>query len=64
MNFLELSLFAAILISTDIMIPLSVTPYKKFPTLYTIILGAGLWNDMIVVVLTEAFNEQICPIEK
>ena len=57
MNAAELGLFAAILISTDIMIPLSVTPYKKFPTLFTIILGAGLWNDMIVVILTQAYSE-------
>ena len=57
MNAAELGIFAAILISTDIMIPSSVTPYKKFPTLFTIILGTGLWNDMIVVILTETYSE-------
>ena len=56
MNYIEIALFASILISTDVMIPSSVTPYKHFPTLFTIILGAGLWNDMIVMVLTQTYS--------
>ena len=53
----EIAMFSACLASTDIIISLSVTPYKSFPTIFTIILGAGLYNDTVVVVLTQAFSE-------
>ena len=56
----ELALFASCLISTDILISSSVTPFKHFPTLFTIILGAGLWNDSVVVVLTQVYSESLC----
>ena len=59
----ELALFASCLISTDILISSSVTPFKHFPTLFTIILGAGLWNDSVVVVLTQVYSESLCPNE-
>ena len=29
--------------------------------MYTIIVGAGLWNDSVVVVLTQVFSELLCP---
>ena len=63
MNILELALFTACLISTDILISTSVTRFKHFPTVFTIILGSGLWNDSVVVVLTQAFSERLCPNE-
>lgn len=61
MNVLELGLFTACLISTDILISTSVTRFKNFPTVFTIILGAGLWNDSVVVVLTQAMSDNLCP---
>ena len=63
MNGTELALFTSCLISTDILISSSVTPFKHFPTLFTIILGAGLWNDSVVVVLTQVYSENLCPNE-
>ena len=61
MNSNEVALFTSCLISTDILISSSVTKFKHFPTLFSIILGAGLWNDSVVVVLTQVFAEFLCP---
>ena len=61
MNVYELALFTSCLISVDILISSNVTRFKHFPTIFTIILGAGLWNDVVVVVLTQAFSDELCP---
>ena len=60
----ELALFSGCLASTDILISQSVTRYKLYPTLFTIILGAGLWNDSIVVVMDQVFSQYLCPLKK
>lgn len=56
MNANEIALFAACLCSTDILISMNVTKYKLYPTLYSIILGSGLWNDSITVVMDQVFS--------
>ena len=61
LNVYELALFTSCLISVDILISSNVTRFKHFPTIFTIILGAGLWNDVVVVVLTQAFSDELCP---
>ena len=61
MNVNEIALFSSCLVSTDILVSSSITRYKHFPTIFTIILGAGLWNDSVVVVLTQVFSERLCP---
>ena len=61
LNINEIALFSACMVSTDILISSSVTRFKHFPTIFTIILGAGLWNDSVVVVLTQVFSERLCP---
>ena len=61
MNVNEVALFSACLCSTDILISMNVTRYKLYPTLYSIVLGAGLWNDSITVVMDQVFSAYLCP---
>ena len=59
----EICIFAACMASTDILISQGVARYKFYPIMFSVILGAGLWNDSIIVVMTQVFSEYTCPVE-
>ena len=48
---LQISLVCAFLCSSDIIAAVSLVKYKEFPKIFSILLGEGLWNDAVAVVL-------------
>ena len=52
-------LVAACLSSQDLIASLSIVQYDKYPRIFSILLGAGLWNDAVVVTLAEVIHSII-----
>ena len=48
---IEVSLLCAMLCSSDIIAAVSLVKYKEYPKIFSILLGEGLWNDAVAVVL-------------
>jgi NhaP-type Na+/H+ or K+/H+ antiporter len=48
---IEISLLCAMLCSSDIIAAVSLVKYKEYPKIFSILLGEGLWNDAVAVVL-------------
>lgn len=51
---MEISLVCAMLCSSDIIAAVSLVKYKEYPTIFSILLGEGLWNDAVAVVLAQS----------
>jgi len=47
----EITLLCAMLCSSDIIAAVSLVKYKEYPKIFSILLGEGLWNDAVAVVL-------------
>jgi NhaP-type Na+/H+ or K+/H+ antiporter len=48
---IEITLLCAMLCSSDIIAAVSLVKYKEYPKIFSILLGEGLWNDAVAVVL-------------
>ena len=51
---IEVSLLCAMLCSSDIIAAVSLVKYKDYPKIFSILLGEGLWNDAVAVVLAQS----------
>lgn len=51
---MEISLLCAMLCSSDIIAAVSLVKYKDYPKIFSILLGEGLWNDAVAVVLAQS----------
>ena len=51
---IEISLLCAMLCSSDIIAAVSLVKYKEYPKIFSILLGEGLWNDAVAVVLAQS----------
>lgn len=51
---IEISLLCAMLCSSDIIAAVSLVKYKDYPKIFSILLGEGLWNDAVAVVLAQS----------
>ena len=48
---MEICLICAMLCSSDIIAAVSLVKYKDYPRIFSVLLGEGLWNDAVAVVL-------------
>jgi len=51
---IEITLLCAMLCSSDIIAAVSLVKYKDYPKIFSILLGEGLWNDAVAVVLAQS----------
>lgn len=51
MSTIEIMLVCSILVSSDIIAAMSILKFEEAPHIYSIILGEGLFNDVVVIVL-------------
>ena len=56
---MEISLICAMLCSSDIIAAVSLVKYKDYPTIFSILLGEGLWNDAVAVVLAQSAEKLV-----
>lgn len=49
----EILLLCAQLCSSDIIAAVSLVKYAKYPRIFSLLLGEGLWNDAVAVVLSD-----------
>ena len=47
------------LCSSDIIAAVSLVKYKDYPKIFSILLGEGLWNDAVAVVLAQSAEELV-----
>ena len=48
---MEIFLLCAMLCSSDIIAAVSLVKYRDYPRIFSVLLGEGLWNDAVAVVL-------------
>ena len=48
---MEICLICAMLCSSDIIAAVSLVKYREYPRIFSVLLGEGLWNDAVAVVL-------------
>lgn len=48
---LDIMLFCSIIVSSDIIAAMSIIKFDELPHIYSIILGEGLFNDVVVLTL-------------
>ena len=53
LELIEIMLVCSILVSSDIIAAMSILKFEEFPHIFSIILGEGLFNDVVVIVLYE-----------
>ena len=51
LSWIEVMLVCSILVSSDIIAAMSILKFEEAPNIYSIILGEGLFNDVVVIVL-------------
>jgi NhaP-type Na+/H+ or K+/H+ antiporter len=51
MEIIEIMLVCSILVSSDIIAAMSIIKFDEQPHIFSIILGEGLFNDVVVIVL-------------
>ena len=56
---IEISLLCAMLCSSDIIAAVSLVKYKEYPKIFSILLGEGLWNDAVAVVLAQSAEKLV-----
>lgn len=56
---IEISLLCAMLCSSDIIAAVSLVKYKEYPKVFSILLGEGLWNDAVAVVLAQSAEKLV-----
>ena len=56
---IEISLLCAMLCSSDIIAAVSLVKYKDYPKIFSILLGEGLWNDAVAVVLASSAEKLV-----
>lgn len=56
---IEVTLLCAMLCSSDIIAAVSLVKYKEYPKLFSILLGEGLWNDAVAVVLAQSAEKLV-----
>ena len=56
---IETSLLCAMLCSSDIIAAVSLVKYKDYPKIFSILLGEGLWNDAVAVVLAQSAEKLV-----
>ena len=56
---IQVSLLCAMLCSSDIIAAVSLVKYKDYPKIFSILLGEGLWNDAVAVVLAQSAEELV-----
>ena len=59
MDSIEISLLCAMLCSSDIIAAVSLVKYKEYPKIFSILLGEGLWNDAVAVVLAQSAEKLV-----
>jgi len=59
MPVIEISLLCAMLCSSDIIAAVSLVKYKEYPKIFSILLGEGLWNDAVAVVLSQSAEKLV-----
>jgi len=53
LELIEIMLVCSILVSSDIIAAMSILKFEEYPHIYSIIIGEGLFNDVVVIVLYE-----------
>lgn len=56
---IEISLLCGMLCSSDIIAAVSLVKYKEYPKIFSILLGEGLWNDAVAVVLAQSAEKLV-----
>ena len=56
---IEVSLLCGMLCSSDIIAAVSLVKYKDYPKIFSILLGEGLWNDAVAVVLAQSAEKLV-----
>ena len=56
---IEITLLCAMLCSSDIIAAVSLVKYKEYPKIFSILLGEGLWNDAVAVVLAQSSEKLV-----
>lgn len=56
---IEITLLCAMLCSSDIIAAVSLVKYKEYPKIFSILLGEGLWNDAVAVVLAQSAEKLV-----
>ena len=54
---LDIMLFCSILVSSDIVAAMSILKFDECPHIFSIILGEGLFNDVVVFTLYQVVDE-------
>lgn len=57
MDIIEIMLICSILCSSDIIAAMSIIKFDEQPHIFSIILGEGLFNDVVVIVLYQTVLE-------
>ena len=55
----EIFLLCAMLCSSDIIAAVSLVKYRDYPRIFSVLLGEGLWNDAVAVVLAQSCEEMV-----
>ena len=56
---MELFLLCAMLCSSDIIAAVSLVKYRDYPRIFSVLLGEGLWNDAVAVVLAQSCERMV-----
>ena len=56
---MEIFLLCAMLCSSDIIAAVSLVKYKDYPRIFSVLLGEGLWNDAVAVVLAQSCEKMV-----
>ena len=55
----EICLICAMLCSSDIIAAVSLVKYRAYPRIFSVLLGEGLWNDAVAVVLAQSAERMV-----
>ena len=55
----QIFLLCAMLCSSDIIAAVSLVKYREYPRIFSVLLGEGLWNDAVAVVLAASCEEMV-----
>ena len=56
---MEIFLLCAMLCSSDIIAAVSLVKYRDYPRIFSVLLGEGLWNDAVAVVLAQSCERMV-----
>ena len=56
---MEIFLLCAMLCSSDIIAAVSLVKYREYPRIFSVLLGEGLWNDAVAVVLAQSCERMV-----